>query len=403
MRCLLLFLHCSVWPTKLETPVTKERELNRAEIEWLQGYLLHYADKPHLPTFTIKSANPNIRIEYINEFSTANLKCFLSHLCPLNMMAKNSILVLGAGELGTAILEALLVNEHYSSSDTSLTLLVRPSTISSPSPERKQQLDRFHSHSISLQSGDTDQDSLESLVKLFKPFTTVIAAGGFTLSEGAQLKLAKAVIAASVPLYFPWQYGLDYDAIGPKGGNGLFAEQCQVRDLLRSQSTTQWVILSVGIFTSFIFEDFWGVVNKHDDGTVKVTALNSLYDSFTTTAAEDIGKAVAELALNENEERNRAVFIAGDTLTYADLADLVAKASGREVIKAERPLKLSREDADKDPDNKLKKYWVAFSEGKGYSWSKERTWNAQRGIEMTDVKTWLAYHWRRLSPASIYH
>ena len=308
-------------------------------------------------------------------------------------MAKHGILVLGAGELGTAVLEALIANSHYNLSHTPLTLLVRPSTLSAPSPERKQQLDGFRSRGISVLSGDTDNDSLTSLTQLFQPFTTVIAAGGFTSAEGTQLKLAKAIIAAGVPLYFPWQYGLDYDAIGQEGGNGLFAEQCQVRELLRSQSTTQWVIVTVGIFMSFIFEDFWGVVSRQDDGKIIVTALHSFDDCFTTTAAEDIGKAVAELALNEEEERNQVVYIAGETLTYSDLANRVAEASGKQVTRTIRPLHMSRRESNDDPENKLKKYWLVFSEGKGYAWPKEETWNASRGVEMTDVNTWLAGHW----------
>ena len=307
--------------------------------------------------------------------------------------SSRAILVLGAGELGTAIIEALFLNSHYSPGRVKLTLLVRPSTLSFPSKERKVQLDRLRDRGISFVGGDTDKDSLESLTELFRPYDTVIAAGGFTSADGTQLKLAQAVIAAGTPLYFPWQYGLDYDTIGPRGGNGLFAEQCQVRDILRSQSKIEWVIVTVGIFTSFIFEDFWGVVNEHDDGTIKVTALNSFDDSFTTTTAEDIGTAVAELALNENEARNKAVFIAGDTLTYDNFAEHVAQASGKKVIKATRPLQVSEDEAAADPDNKLKKYWLAFSQNRGYAWPKSTTWNAEKGIEMMDVRGWLTSQW----------
>jgi NmrA-like family len=309
-------------------------------------------------------------------------------------MATQPILVIGAGEIGTAILDALLANTRCTPSTTPITLLVRPLTLSSPSLDRRAQLGHFRSQGIFFLSGDTDMDSLDYFTDLFRPFHTVIGAGGFTSSNGTQLKLAQAAVAAGVPLYFPWQYGVDYDLVGPEGGNGLFAEQCQVRELLRSQSKTQWVIVSVGIFMSFLFQEFWGVVKKEGDGRVEVTVLNSWDDWITATAAEDIGKVTAELALNAKEERNKAVFVAGDALTYRHLADLVESVVGKEVLMDVRPLAYSKEEAAKNPDNKLETYRVVFSEGKGLSWPKAKTWNAERAVEMVDIRTWLTKNWK---------
>jgi hypothetical protein len=37
----------------------------------------------------------------------------------------------------------------------------------------------------------------------------------------------------------------------------------------------------------------------------------------------------------------------------------------------------------------LAKYHVVFSEGRGLSWLKEKTWNVDRGVEMMGVAGWL--------------
>ncbi|KAI9871227.1 MAG: hypothetical protein M1823_008511, partial [Watsoniomyces obsoletus] len=177
------------------------------------------------------------------------------------------------------------------------------------------------------------------------------------------------------------------------GGFGLFAEQYHIRELLRSQKKTQWIVVSNGIFTSFIFEEFWGVVAKLDTDKIKVTALNSWDDWITATTARDIGKCTAELVLNDKEPRNQAVYIAGDTLTYRDFAEVIGRETGKDVLRDVWPLEELKDRARQDPDNKLRKYHVVFSEGKGLSWPKEQTWNAEKGLEMQDVASWIRDNW----------
>jgi NmrA-like family len=308
-------------------------------------------------------------------------------------MAKNSIVVLGAGELGMAILEAITSNPLYSKDDTVLTVMLRPSSVNSPAPEKQAQLRQIRSMSVSIVSGDTDNDAETQLADIFTSFNTVIHAGGMTASPGTQMKITKAVLAAGVRLYVPWQFGVDYDTIGPSGGFGLFAEQYHIRELLRSQKKTQWIIVSNGIFTSFIFEEFWGVVTKLDTDKIKVTALNSWDDRITATTARDIGRCTAELVLNAKAPRNQAVYIAGDTLTYRDFASVIERETGKEVLRDVWPLEELKEKARQDPDNKLRKYHVVFSEGKGLSWPREQTWNAEKGMEMQDVASWIRENW----------
>lgn len=315
----------------------------------------------------------------------------------------NSILVLGAGELGHAILSSLLDNPRFnttppSSPSTTITLLVRPTSLTSPSPAKLKQQNGYRAQGIRLISGDTENDSQATLTETFKAYTTVIHAGGMDSPGGTMTKITRAVLDAGVGLYMPWQHGVDYDAIGREGGQGLFSEQVGVRELLRSQTATQWVVVSCGIFMSFLFEEFWGVVVKKpaDDGQEKihVTALHSWDDLITVTTAEDIGRCAAELVLDPEAPRNQPVFIAGDTLTYREFADAIQGVTGKEVVRNVWPVECLREESRKAPEDKLKKYRVVFAEGTGLSWPVGGTWSSNKGFEMQRVADWVRSSYR---------
>ncbi|KAK5058659.1 hypothetical protein LTR84_010923 [Exophiala bonariae] len=315
----------------------------------------------------------------------------------------NSILVLGAGELGHAILSSLLANPRYNtpSAPTTITLLVRPATLAHPGEAKLKQQNSYRAQGVRLVAGDIDADDEATLTDIFRPYSTVIHAGGMNSPAGTITKITRAVLAAVVKLYMPWQHGVNYDAIGRDGGEGLFSEQVDVRDLLRSQSATQWVIVSCGIFMSFLFEEYWGVVVKKQqavgeggsagqEGTrIRVTALNSWDDIITVTTAEDIGRCAAELVLDSDAPRDRPVYIAGDTLTYRAFADTLQSVTGVEVVRDVWPVDYLRELSRNDPDDKLKKYRVVFAEGTGLSWPVEGTWSSERGFEMQRVADWV--------------
>lgn len=212
-----------------------------------------------------------------------------------------------------------------------------------------------------------------------------------SLPPGTQLKITRAVLAAastegsSVRRYFPWQFGVDYDAIGLASAQDLFDEQLAVRDLLRSQTETQWVIVSTGMFMSFLFEEAFGVVDLRGG---RVVALGSWENCLTVTAVEDIGRVVAELALVGVEEEG-VVFAAGDTVSMRRLADVVdGLLGGRKVERRVKTVgQLERELLD-EPDDVMGKYRAVFAAGVGVSWDKEVSFNAKRGMDMTLVEDW---------------
>ncbi|KAI9642102.1 hypothetical protein NHQ30_009973 [Ciborinia camelliae] len=285
------------------------------------------------------------------------------------------ILVIGAGELGTAVLTSL---HDLLPPSTTLSILVRTPT----SPSSLQKLKFFKSHSIETLFVDIEAINRTGLTNHFSPFALIISCLGYTNSSSKlQLKIAEAVLAAHVPRFVPWQFGVDYDAIGRGSAQDLFDEQCDVRDLLRGGENkgTEWIIISTGIFMSFLFGEFWGVVGREKAGEGNgwcVKALGSWENKITVTTPEDIGILTAKIV----------------SLDYAKLADIVEEVTGSKVRREIWELPTVKKEWAADKDSGLKKYRVVFTEGVGCSWDMDKTFNAKRGIKVEDVRTWAGKH-----------
>ena len=122
-------------------------------------------------------------------------------------MTASSILVLGAGELGMAVLQELAV--LAAPRNARIAVLLRPASLQSATAQKLREL------GIELIPGDLQNDSQSTLSALFAPFASVICCTGFAAGPGTQRKLAQAAIEGGVQRYVPWQFGVDYDVIGP--------------------------------------------------------------------------------------------------------------------------------------------------------------------------------------------
>ncbi len=107
---------------------------------------------------------------------------------------------------------------------------------------------------------DIADSSVAALKDQFHGFDTIINCMGFVAGAGTQIKITRAVLEAGVKRYFR-QFGVNYDVVGKGSGQPVWDEQYDVRTLLREQNVTEWVIVSTGIFTSFLFEPAFDVVN----------------------------------------------------------------------------------------------------------------------------------------------
>ena len=317
-------------------------------------------------------------------------------LAPHKMSQPSNILVLGTGELGTAALASLAAHPQRGAIDISVTM--RPSSLASPTPSKQAELARLQALAITPVPLDLESAAHSTLVSTFARYELIISCTGMAAPPSFQLRLARAVLAAKTPRYIPWQFGVDYDVIGPDAAGGLFRTQCEVRALLRSQEVTRWVIVSTGVFMSFLFERTFGVVEGAGDNVV-TRAFGDWGNGITATTVEDIGKCTAEVVFDEGVWKEGSgnggvVHIAGDTLTFEDVAELMKNVLGRSV---RRELwsteELVRRMAEK-PEDVIHKYRMIWAENQGVAWDVRESFNGRRGISMTSAEEWAKEHLR---------
>ncbi|PSK55820.1 hypothetical protein B9Z65_4698 [Elsinoe australis] len=301
----------------------------------------------------------------------------------------SSVLVLGAGELGLEVIQNLANLSRLQQKKTSITVLLRPQASSS-----SKDASAIEQLGCTIIRHDIAALSVDNLAGVLKSYDGVVSCTGFSAGPGTQIKITKAALAAKVKRFFPWQFGVDYDVIGQGSGQSLFDEQLEVRSILRGQSEVDWVIVSTGIFMSFVFEDAFGVVVGAKDPlaeSVYVRALGSWDNGLTVTAVEDIGKLTAATLL-DGDVKQQVVYTAGDTFTYKRLAEVVEAVTKKTVHKELWTRRHLAEDLNVEPEDTIRKYRVAFAAGKGVMWSKDASYNAQKDIPVTDIGSWLSQH-----------
>ncbi|RGP62104.1 hypothetical protein FLONG3_10331 [Fusarium longipes] len=317
------------------------------------------------------------------ELSIENLQALNRLNDPSTMTTAQNILILGAGELGICVLEAL--SSHPKHQNQRVSVLVRQATLDSAAPEKRKLVQRIRALNAGTEAADVVSASVADLAAIFGKYDVVVSCNGMGLPPGTQLKLLDAVASAGVKRFFPWQFGMDYDVIGQGSSQDLFDEQLKVREKLRAQDEVDWTIVSTGLFMSFLFLADFGVV----DLTNKIVrALGSWENEITLTTPEDIGRVTADVILDPRGIERQVVYTAGDTISYKRLADLLDVHFGTEFTRELWSLDILKKQMEDEPSTMVK-YRDTFAQGRGVAWDKKGTVNAERGIEVTDVKMYL--------------
>lgn len=185
-------------------------------------------------------------------------------------LSPQSILVLGAGELGLPVLRNL-ARVAKRAPGSQISVLLRESTINTQIPEKKIEIDELRGLGIQMVAADLVNDSIDQLAEVFARFDTVIGCAGMVAGRETPMKLATAALRSGVKRYFPWQFGVDFEVIGRGSPQDLFDAQLDVREALRAQDKTEWVIISTGMFTSFLFEPVFEVVDFDNDESPRLS------------------------------------------------------------------------------------------------------------------------------------
>ncbi|HBO2628466.1 TPA: aromatic alcohol reductase [Pseudomonas aeruginosa] len=299
-------------------------------------------------------------------------------------LSPQSILVLGAGELGLPVLRNL-ARVAKRAPGSQISVLLRESTINTQIPEKKAEIDELRGLGIQMVAADLVNDSIDQLAEVFGRFDTVIGCAGMVAGRETPMKLATAALRSGVKRYFPWQFGVDFEVIGRGSPQDLFDAQLDVREALRAQDKTEWVIISTGMFTSFLFEPVFEVVDFDND---TVNALGSLENTVTLTTPDDIGTLTAEIVFFEPRFRNEIVYLSGDTVSYGQVANILENALGRPFKTHVWTVPYLMDELRKDPTHHIKKYRAVFAQGRGVAWPKAGTFNEQHSIPVTTAEQW---------------
>lgn len=322
------------------------------------------------------------------------------------MASSQNILVIGAGELGYQVLRFLA--QHPKRQDITVSALLRPASPSlSPDDPKQKKLVSLQQLGIRIVPADIVKDDEQTLSSIFARYDTIISCTGFVSGRGTQIKLTRAVLSSATgrtttTRYIPWQFGVDYDIIGRGSAQDVFDEQLDIRDMLRSSSSQtetnlRWTIISTGMFTSFLFEPSFGVVDLEN---ASICALGSWENRVMLTTPADIGRITAEIVLSKSQSESATVssvsdpdsgkvlFIGGDTISYAELASLVERIAQKPFHKSLLTVEDAQNALARDSENALLKYQIVFGQGRGVSWELEGTWNWQRGIRAMTAAEW---------------
>lgn len=305
-----------------------------------------------------------------------------------------SILVLGLGELGSEIINQLLANKMLGSVEISF--LIRDPSISNSQSgtlsSKKQKIGQLRAKGVKPVFADITQASEAELAAIFQNYDAVISCNGYSMPLGTQVKITRSVLLGKVKLYLPWQFGVDYDAIGYGSGQDVFDEQLEVRKLIRNQSTTNWIIISTGIFMSYLFEPFFGVVNGPE---LKIHGLGSWDNRLVFTTVEDISVLTAKVILEgynvDSKIKNEVAYVAGDSISFADIAITLEKFYRKEFWKELFTIEQLERQLQQNPEGEAK-YRLVFAKGVGTSWDKSITYNEKIKYRTTTVHSYLVQH-----------
>lgn len=295
------------------------------------------------------------------------------------------ILIIGAGELGLPVLRNI-ARRARDVEGSSVSVLLRASAVESTATDKQRDVAEIRNLGVEIVQGDLVRNSVDELASIFANYDTVIGCTGITAGLETPMKVAQAALQAKLPRYFPWQFGVDFDVIGRGSPQDIFDSQLDVRDLLRSQSETEWVIISTGMFMNYLFEPGSGMVDLSND---TVNALGSLDTAVTVTTPEDIGVLTAEILFAEPRIRNEIVYLAGDTVTYRELAETLKAVLQRPFQIVEWTALFLLDELAQDPENMTRKYRAVFAQGRGVAWAKDDTFNARHAIPVTSLHEWV--------------
>jgi len=170
----------------------------------------------------------------------------------------------------------------------------------------------------------------------------------------------------------------------------LFDEKLALREKIYA-SGLDYLLISCGIFTDFLFGRVFGVVDLSGEKVV-VRAPGSFDISITCTSLVDIAALTARLMVSGMHRQE--VKISGSTLTYQEIANIVEEALEEPVQRELLSLSGLQARVAADPNDIDARYHLVIAAQKGMFWPDSSSWNVQHQIPTESARDWAMKHLR---------
>jgi len=255
-------------------------------------------------------------------------------------------------------------------------VLVRPSSLNSSDPSKVATLATIKQLGVQLVPGDITSDDA-TLVETLRGFDTVISTIEITQLR-VQIPLVKAAVAAGVRHFIPSEFAFGIADIGRGSVITGFDDKLDVRDAVR-QTGINYTFIEVGLFAEYLISPFFGV--NIADGTV--SAPGSMSTRVTVTSIADIGALTAAAVLSP-AARNQTIRLAGDTVSYNDIAATLESLTNKTVKRSVRSVADIEATIANHPDDMIARFNLLVANGTGLIWDRSTSWN---GVNVKDYKT----------------
>lgn len=243
------------------------------------------------------------------------------------------VIVIGStGTFAKAIIKALISPEHKE--HFNVTVFVRPETLKSSDPKKKEILDMYLKNGVRFVEGDVMTDTIDQLAEKIKGHDVIVSLVHYPILKDGQLKLIEAAKKADINWFIPSEFGMsnaDYGRGNPFG----YDEKLDVQEALK-KSELNWTIICTGICTDLIYPNgpFIDIKNR------VIKAPKSFENKFTHTCLKDVGGLLAQVLLHQDDDvKNRYLYMGAETISYEQVAQTLEKHLGypfrREILNEE--------------------------------------------------------------------
>jgi len=295
------------------------------------------------------------------------------------------VILLGAtGTVGVHIANGFLLPEY--APKVVLTIVSRQATAETAGP-KKDLLDGFVKQGAKIVHADISSATEADLIKLFSGQDVVVSAvAGSQLT--AQARCIVPAQKAGVKWFVPSEFGVDHEIIGRGSVMAYFDDKIAHSEAIH-EAGLDVMHVNTGNFAEYVLSPFSGL----DLANSTQTAQGGADVAFNTTPLAEVGRQVAD-AIVTGRGRNQTIHT-GETITYAQLGDLVERITGKKLTRKVRTVAEAHAEIAANPQNTLARYGVIFGSGKGTSWPQSETYAVKNNLK---VQTFEEFARKALAP-----